>query len=189
MKRTIIDRYEMNDSRQVVVDVSVRSVEDLFDRFDRTAPYLKKDLDPQFVDYLIGCARELGRHDFVIRINLAVPPTADHKRRVQQSIRNYLYYLQQIELRELQSMFRRSLALFGLGLGLLTLAIVVGRQMAHGDSVPGQILTEGLTVAAWVSLWQALANLIIEWQPHRRELIICRRIMAAPVQFAPFTGS
>lgn len=183
MKRHIIDRYEMNDSGQVVVDVSVRSVEELFDRFDRTAPYLKKDLDPQFVDYLIGCVEELGRHEFIIRINLAVPPSVDHRHRVQQSIRNYQHYLQQTTLRELKAMFRRSLALFGLGLGLLTLAIVAGRQVAHGDSVPGQILTEGLTVAAWVSLWQALANLIIEWQPHRRELMVYRRIMAAPVQF------
>lgn len=185
MKRSIIDRYEMNDSRQVLVDVSVRSVEDLFDRFDRTAPYMKKDLDPQFVDYLIGCAQELGRHDFAIRINLTIPATADNKHRVQQSIRNYLYYLQQVTVRELQAMFRRSLALFGLGLGLLTLAIVAGQKLAHGGSVPGQILTEGLTVAAWVSLWQALANLLIEWHPHRRELIVYRRIMAAPVLFEP----
>jgi hypothetical protein len=183
MKRSIIDRYEMNDSRQVVVDVSVRSVEDLFDRFDRSAPYLKKDLDPQFVDYLIGCAQDLGCHGFIIRINLATPATAENKQRVQQSIRNYLYYLQQVTVRELKTMFRRSLALFGLGLALLTMAIVAGQQIAHDGSVPGQILTEGLTVAAWVSLWQALANLLIEWHPHRRDLIVYRRIMAAPVQF------
>lgn len=189
MTRAIIDRYEMNDQRQVVVDLSVRSVEELFDRFDRTAPYLKKDLDPQFVDYLIGSVREIGRHDFIIRLNLEVAPTADHRRRVRQSIRNYLYYLQQTEVRELQSMFRRSLALFGLGLGLLTLAIVAGGRMVDGDSVLGQVFSEGLTVAAWVSLWQALANLIIEWQPHRRELLVYRRIMAAPVHFIPVAGS
>lgn len=183
MKRSIIDRYEINDSQQVVIDVSVRSVEDLFDRFDRCAPYLKKDLDPQFVDYLIGCAQELGGREFTIRINLTTPATVKNKERVQQSIRNYLHYLKQVTVRELKAMFRRSLALFGLGLSLLTLAILAGQQLAHGGSVPGQILTEGLTVAAWVSLWQALAYLLIEWQPHRRELIVYRRIMAAPVQF------
>lgn len=183
MKRSIIDRYEMNNSRQVVVDVSVRSVEDLFDRFDRCAPYMKKDLDPQFVDYLIGCAQELGNHDFTIRINLSTHATVENKQRVQQGIRNYLYYLQQVTVRELKAMFRRSLVLFGLGLGLLTLAIVAGQHLANDGNVPGQILTEGLTVAAWVSLWQALANLIIEWHPHRRELIVYRRIMTAPVQF------
>lgn len=183
MKRSIIDRYEMNDSRQVVVDVSVRSVEDLFDRFDRSAPYLKKDLDPQFVDYLIGCAQELGRREFAIRINLTIPAAAENRQRVKQSIRNYLYYLQQITVQELKAMFQRSLVLFGLGLALLTLAIVAGQQIVHDGSVPGQILTEGLTVAAWVSLWQALANLLIEWQPHRRKLVVYRRIVAAPVQF------
>lgn len=183
MKRSILDRYEINDSRQVVVDVSVRSVEDLFDRFDRCAPYLKKDLDPQFVDYLIGCAQEIGRHDFAIRINLTAATSVENKQRVQQSIRNYLHYMKQVTVRELKAMFRRSLALFGLGLGLLTLAIVAGQQLAYDGSVLGQILAEGLTVAAWVSLWQALANLLIEWQPHRRELIVYRRILAAPVQF------
>ncbi len=64
-------------------------------------------------------------------------------------------------------MFRRFLALFGFGLGLLTLAILAVQQLAHDSSVPGQILTEGLTVAAWVFLLQALANLSIEWQSHR----------------------
>ncbi len=187
MKR-IIDRYEMNDSRQVVVDVSVRSVEDLFDRFDRSAPYLKKDLEPQFVDYLIGCAQELGRHDFTIRINLTTPAAEENKQRLQQSIRNYLYYLQEVTVRELKAMFQRSLVLFGLGLALLTLAIVAGKQIVHDGNVPGQILTEGLTVAAWVSLWQALANLLIEWQPHRRKLVVYRRIQAAQVQFRSPVG-
>jgi hypothetical protein len=40
-------------------------------------------------------------------------------------------------------MFRRSLALFGLGLALLTLAIIAGQHIAHDGGVPGQILTEG----------------------------------------------
>jgi len=84
---------------------------------------------------------------------------------------------------ELKALFQPSLALFGLGLALLTLAIVAGQQVAHDGSVSGQILTEGLTVATWVSLWQTLANLLSEWQPHRRELIVYRRIIAAPVQF------
>ncbi|OEU59654.1 MAG: hypothetical protein BA870_03615 [Desulfuromonadales bacterium C00003094] len=73
----------MNDSRQLVVDVSMRSVEDLFDRFDRRASYLKKDFDPQFVDYLIGCAQELGHHVFAIRINLTTPASVANKQRVQ----------------------------------------------------------------------------------------------------------
>jgi|LGVD01.1.fsa_nt_gb hypothetical protein len=40
-------------------------------------------------------------------------------------------------------MFRRSLALFRLGLGLLILAVFAGQHRSHDGNVPGQIRTEG----------------------------------------------
>ena len=51
------------------------------------------------------------------------------------------------------------------------------------DLMITRIVTEGLTVAAWVSLWEALATFLINWAPHRRQIGMYRRIAAAPVTF------
>jgi hypothetical protein len=44
-------------------------------------------------------------------------------------------------------------------------------------------MSEGLTVAAWVSLWEALANFLIHWPPHNKELKVYDRLASAAVIF------
>jgi hypothetical protein len=66
----IFSRYESHSTRRLAIDVSVGRIEELFEDFDSAASYVKKDLDQDFVDYLIESVREIGSYDFVIRINL-----------------------------------------------------------------------------------------------------------------------
>jgi hypothetical protein len=49
-----------------------RRVEDLYNDFDKSAPYIRRDLDQDLADYLIGCARELGRVTFKILFTLSL---------------------------------------------------------------------------------------------------------------------
>ena len=65
MKQNIFNRYESLSSRRLAIDVSVGKIEELFEDFDSVASYVKKDLDQDFVDYLIECVREIGSYDFV----------------------------------------------------------------------------------------------------------------------------
>lgn len=183
MKKRIINRYEFTDENQVVIDASVRSVEDLYNCFDRTAPYMKKDLDQEFVDYVIDCVREIGKAPFVIRISLSKKPDELLMGRVRSSIKTYFLYLQDVENREIRVMFRRSVMLFAIGLTLLALAILARKQFSSSESVLAEVFSQGLTVAAWVSLWEAIANLFIEWHPHRRDIELYKKVTEAPVIF------
>jgi hypothetical protein len=183
MKKSIINRYEFTDKNQVVIDASVRSVEDLYSYFDRTAPYMKKDLDQEFVDYVIDCVREIGKAPFVIRISPIKKPDELLMDRVRSSIKTYFLYLQEVEHRAIRVMFRRSLMLFVIGLALLALAIVARQQFSSSESVLAEVFSQGLTVAAWVSLWEAIANLFIEWHPHRQDIKLYRKVTEAPVIF------
>ncbi len=45
MPKRIVDRYEHTVDGIVIIDVAARRVEDLYEDFDKTAPYHKKDLD------------------------------------------------------------------------------------------------------------------------------------------------
>ncbi len=183
MKKTILGRYELTEQNQVVIDVSIRTVEDLYNNFDRTAPYMKKDLDQEFVDYIIDSVREIGDNDFVIRITLSNMPEEITMGRVRSSIYTFFQYLKDMEHRALDNMFRRSFMLFGIGLALLALAIMAARKFSSSEGVLTEVFAQGLTIAAWVSLWEAIANLFVEWRPHNKDIKLYERVMNSPVIF------
>ena len=183
MKKPIISRYETTENNEVVIDASVHSVEDLYNNFDRTADYMKKDLDQEFADYVTDCVREIGKRDFVIRISLSRMPDEAVMDRVRRSVRTFFQYLQETERRDLRAMLRRSLVLFAIGLALLVLAIAATRRFSSSEGVLTEVFAQGLTVAAWVSLWEAIANLFIEWYPHRQDIKRHDRIINASVIF------
>jgi len=183
MKKPIISRYELTEKNEIIIDASVRSVEDLYNNFDRTADYLKKDLDQEFVDYVTDCVREIGRRAFVIRISLSRMPDKVVMDRVRRSVRTFFLYLQETERRQLRAMLRRSLVLFAIGLALLVPAIAATRRFSSSEGVLAEVFAQGLTVAAWVSLWEAIANLFIEWYPRRQEIKQYGRVTNAPVRF------
>jgi hypothetical protein len=105
--------------------------------------------------------------------------------RVRTSIHTYFQYLQETEKRALAAMFRRSVVLFGIGLALLALAIMATRRFSSNEGVLAEVFAQGLTVAAWVSLWEAIANLFLEWFPHRHDIRRHAKVINAPVMFSP----
>jgi hypothetical protein len=181
MKKHVINRYEIADGN-VIIDVAIQKVEDLYDNFDRTAAYLKKDLDQDFVDYLIDSVREIRKHPFIIRITMR---QVDDSRieRLQRSIKNYFLYLKELDIRRIKKLMRRSVFLFGLGTVLIAITAFLHAKAPLSPHITRNILTEGITVAAWVLLWEAFANLILEWHPLRENIKIYKRILTSDVLF------
>lgn len=183
MKQDIFSRYESHSSRRLAIDVSVGKIEELFEDFDSAASYVKKDLDQDFVDYLIESVQELGGYDFVIRINLPMHVQEKHRKRVRKSIRGYFRYLELLERRKLRKVLWKSFLLFSLGMFLLTLSIALKGNMAHLSGMTQELMTEGLTIAAWVSLWSSFASLIFELTTIVSDIRIFRRIASREVVF------
>ncbi len=183
MKEDIFSRYESHPGRRLAIDVSVGKIEELFEDFDSAASYVKKDLDQDFVEYLIECVREIGSYDFVIRINLPVIVQEKHRKRVRKSIKSYFRYLELLERRKLRKMLWRSFLLFCLGMFLLTISMTFRGGMEHFGVIMQELLVEGLTVAAWVSLWAAFASLIFELASIIADIRIYRRIAGREVVF------
>lgn len=187
MKKTILERYAVTDDGKIVIDVSIRSVAELYHDFDRTSPYHKKELDQEFADYLTDCVREIRKAPFVIRISLENDPGEQLKQRINKSIDNYYLYLKELEKRALKVMFNRFLILFGVGIGFLVLAILMTRRLTVNQGVISEVFASGLTIAAWVSMWEAIALLFLEWQPHRQNIRLYNRIRNAPIRFQVIT--
>ena len=182
MKKAILSRYARDDDGRVIIDVAAGRIQDLYDNFDKFAPYQKKDLDQQLVDYLTDCAREIGNTPFCIRFTLTQAPESTLVSRVKKSVENFFKYMVELETRGIKRMLRTSMILLAIGIGILMLSIMVNRLMVSSSSIIGQVIAEGLTVAAWVSLWEALATFLIEWVPNRQEVRLYQRLSAVPIE-------
>ena len=183
MKKTIIERYEKTEKNQVIIDVSIQSVEDLYHDFDKTAPYHRKELHQEFVDYLTECTQEIGKHPFIIRISLEKMPGKALIYRIKKSLNNYYAYLKEIEIRDMKRMFKQFVILFVLGLALLVLAILASRRLTSHEGVIEEVFARGLTIAAWVSLWEAIVKIFLEWPPHRENIKLYNRIIDTEIIF------
>jgi hypothetical protein len=183
LPRNHLSRYERDEAGNIIIDVYARRVEDLYNDFDKSAPYVRRDLDQDLVDHVIGCARELGASPFVLRFTLENPPDDQRFARVRRSVHDYFLYLTGTEKRKILQMFRRSAILFVIGLGLLFVSVSFNGLLGTERSVTMNVLAEGLTVASWVSLWEAIAIFLIGWFPHRRNILIYQRFVGAGVVF------
>ena len=181
--KDILKRYAQADDGSIIIDVYTDRPEYLYNDFDRQAPYTKKDLDQDFVDYLIGSAKEVGKHAFFIRINFPSPVSEQLAARIRNSIESYFRYLVRAEEDGMHRVLRTSMVFLLIGIALLVLSVWSHQRFLSPESLAGRVMSEGLTVAAWVSLWEALANFLIQWPPHKRETGVYKRLAAAPVRF------
>lgn len=183
MKEGILARYERLDGKTVIIDIAAEKAEDLYNNFDKQSNFLKKDLDEELSDYLTESAREIGRVPFLVRITLASPPDTTKAEKIRNSFRNYFLYMRELEMRKMADMARTSAILLAIGAVILTLSILMNQQNEIWQSVIGSVFAEGLTVAAWVSLWEALATFLIQWIPHKKKIRLFERLASSEVRF------
>lgn len=183
MEKNILDRYARDDEGRIIIEIAADRVEDLYNDYQKSAPFLKRDLEQDLVDYIVESVSEIGSEYFILQFSITGIVDMEKISRVKMSVREYFHYLKELELRELKRMFRTSLILFLIGIGVLSLLLWFNQQINIYDYMITRVLSEGLTVAAWVSLWEALATFLINWAPHRRQIKLYERIADAPVDF------
>lgn len=190
MKKPILDRYARTDDGCVAIDVSTNRAADLYNNFDKTTPFAKKELDDDLVEYLVDSVQEIGPEDFVFRFYFPEADEPQLQSRIQASMKNYFLYLRELESRALGSMLRRSLVFFLAGCFLLLLSIQVNTAVTGSSGIFMRLLAEGLTISSWIALWESVALLLVNWLPGRKRIAMFGRMSAAPVQFgsAPAPG-
>lgn len=184
VKENILNRYGITETGDIIINVSATRVQDLYNDFNKNVPYIRKDLEAELVEYLMDCVREIHSKNFVIHFNLDEPINKESIRRVKQSIRNYFSYLKELGISKIKDMMRRSFLLFVLGLGVLILSLWISRITSSVQNVLIQVLSSGLTVIAWVSLWESLAVFLIQWRPEHKEIKLYDWISEAKISFS-----
>lgn len=181
MKENILERYDRSVDGRVIIDVSASKVEELYDDYDKQAPYHRKDLDEELASYLFDCVREIGRAGFVIRITLDSAPSAELQARIRTSLYKFFMYQRELEISSVKSLWRRSLMFLLAGFVLLFFSFRLDGVAAR--PFYQTVLIEGVTIAAWVSLWEALSIVLFNWWPSRQRIAINYRLASAEVLF------
>ncbi len=167
---------------KIIIDISAQRIEDLYDNFDKKAQFLKKDLNQELVEYIIDSVSEIDKEPFVIQFNLEVTSEKELIRRLVKSVNTFFLYMQELEAKKMQEMIRTSIILLFIGLVAVTLSVLVNEIKLVSDKIMLAVLAEGLTVAAWVSLWESLATFLIKWMPYKKKIVLYKRIANAQVQ-------
>lgn len=183
-QKEILDRYSRSDDGKIIIDITADRVEYLYNDFDKHTPYIKKELDQDLVDYLVDCVKEIGNENFLIKFRFMEPVDNELQLRIRDSIHNYFVYLKELEIDEMKQMLRTSLILLLAGIAILTLSIWYNENFTTQASVINKVFSEGLTVAAWIALWESLATFLVNWAPHQRQIKLLKRIATATVLFS-----
>lgn len=176
MRKEILSRYQMSENHEVIIDIALEKTEELYSNFDRKTPFMKKDLSEDFVNYLIECVQEIGDNPFFIRLDVDKEPLEDSALRIENSIHNFFYYLIDLKSIQMRAKSKTSIILLFVGLFLAGFAIVMHSQAATLQLLSLSVIAEGLSVAAWVALWESLATFLIEFIPYKKRIKLYKRI-------------
>lgn len=183
MKKDILERYETTLDGEIIVDISAQKVEDLYNNFDKKSHFMKKDLNQDLVAYLIESVKEIDGERFVIRFNFEIQPPEEFLERIKNSVKRFFLYLREHEHAKMQEMLRKSSIFFIIGAVLAGISIFMNQSALMQTSITFAVVAEGSTVAAWVSLWEALATFLIRWMPYKKKILLYKNIANATILF------
>ncbi|MBC7740932.1 MAG: hypothetical protein H7061_01965 [Bdellovibrionaceae bacterium] len=186
------NRYRISDGKSWI-EVRVKVAQQLFDVRD-PAPFHDRDLDDDFVDYILASAREFSRAiPFKIVIYIESGETRElPKQAIREAIHNFFEFQAEHQRLALKTFLRRAQVF--LIIGLVMLGTCLSLSQALGSSLSGPltgygILREGLLIFGWVSIWRPIELILYDWYPLYEKLRFYRKISASEidVQFPKVT--
>jgi hypothetical protein len=183
LRQTRRDRYRLENGKRCI-DVRVRQAAQLFDSRD-PSPFFDRDLDDDFVDYVVSSADELPpRTSLILQIRLGEPlPSHLSKESIQQAIATHFSYIEELTRRKLTRVLRTGQVTILLGLVVLMLTLsfsdVVLRFVDGGF---GHALRRGVEILGWVALWKPTEIILYDWWPLIHDIRLYRKLSGVEVQ-------
>ena len=112
-------------------------------------------------------------------------PSEEFMHRIRTSVQKFFMYQRELERAAMNKMLKTAVTLLMIGIVILGISLWVNHLFAE-DGSPSflkSVFAEGLTIVAWVSVWEALAIFLLNWPQHLSHIRLFRKIAEAPVQF------
>ncbi len=165
------------------IEVRIKNPLQLFDARD-PAPFLERDLDDDFVEYIVSSAKEFSlATPLRIVIYIEQAETADlPKDSIRESIHGFLAYRIDVQRRELKRFAKRVQWSLAIGLGMLALALGIAQSLSVPQP-PGAmgIVREGIIIFGWVSIWKPIELVLFDWYPLFEELRFYKKLLETEI--------
>ncbi len=166
------NRYKQ-EKGHVIVEVGVKNSRQLFNERD-PAPFRERDLDPQFVNYLVSAVEEFPLRT-KMKTRILTSDCEDLKPEnslaIQEAIGAYFRYESKLAKSRLRK--RRRTARYFSIVGLITLIICLSFAQLIGssriDPAISNIVSVSLVIIGWVAMWHPMEALLYGWWPIREQ--------------------
>lgn len=175
-------RYKHAEGKRWI-EVRVKNPLQLFDARD-PAPFRERDLDDDFVEYILASARE-----FSVATPLKIVIYVEEKEgrelskdSIREAIHSYLSYRIEIEQGLLKAFLKRTQLYFVIGLIVLGACLGLAQSLTI-SAKPSlfAILREGLVIFGWVSLWKPIELMLFDWYPLWEKLSFYKKLLRTEI--------
>ncbi len=153
---------------QALVEIKVKTVDQLFDRRD-PSPFRERDLDDDLVKYIVSSAEEYSlkipiQFRFIITDERLSPTDCES---VAVAFRAHFSYESDLIAQQLKNNHRTGRVFLLIGLVSMSFCLTVANYVGASleKSAFQQILQEGLTITGWVAMWRPIEVFLYSWWP------------------------
>ena len=166
-----------------LIEVRIKSPLQLFDARD-PAPFRDRDLDDDFVEYIVVSARDFPRStSFKLVIHIEESENKELDREgIRDAIRSYFAYRIDLQRSELKTFMKTTQLFLFIGLGVLASCIGIAQTLAVPQP-PGAIgiLREGIVIFGWVSVWKPIELVLFDWYPIFSKILFYRKLLETEI--------
>ncbi len=166
------NRYK-HENNNIIVEVGIKNLRQLFNERD-PAPFRERDLDPQFVIYLVSAVEEFPlRTKMKIRILTAENEdlSSENSHAIQDAISAYFKYESTLAKSKLRKRHRTARYFSLIGLITLIVCLSLAQLIDSVKLVPRitNIASVSLMIIGWVAMWHPIEALLYDWVPIREQ--------------------
>ncbi len=182
-KNQILKRYETTPEGSYLVNISVDTINHLFESFDATTDFSIRDLNASFAQYLFECVHEVRKHDFLVQLRVTKGKKDEEREAsVRKALKNYFTYRMNKATIAMREIATKALFHFLLSL-ILLIGVLVLHTRIEGETLPYLMFVEGLTIAVWVFMWPIFSEFLYDFLRNRQNHRVYRRIRDCDVVF------
>ncbi len=183
MKMDVLERYDKTDKGEYIISIKADSYKALFNEFDFSSSFWKRDLREAFVNYLIDCADEIGlKNSFILTIILPeseATPAVEQK--FNSALKHYFYYLIHLSRKGIKKIITKISFNFIISIALLIVAFFTNQSEGNKNSMLYSIFNEGLYIAIWVLMWPVFSDFLFDLKEELGNIRIYKRISGVTI--------
>jgi hypothetical protein len=181
----ILKRYDMTVDNKFIIHANIPSYAALFEKYDYTSSFYKRDINEKLVDYLLECAGEIGnRNSAVIRFDLPEKEKSETEEGdIITGFTNYFDYLTTLSRKEIALAIKRMLIHLSIAVFAVLMWFLFAPGRAENPLLLHSSLPSGLFAAVWVLLLTGISRFLYRVQIQLRQIRLFKKIKVCPIQF------